>query len=715
MTHDGSGSVGSRAEARPVDGSQMLHATAEADAAPLEDVWDLFGSDGRSGTGHRHVIDVEGRVSLDHGALRLAPNRREGWARQGLSYGPFTPRPGLTFAVHLLNGHNGSHSGPIDGGLRRRFTDWALGPRDRSLRTRFGEFLRSGRKMEAVWLWRWWLRRSPRLEHDEPLDDNLVVGWFDDRAPLAPLADGRCLAVRTNDGETGRVVATVGRGDTLTALPRLLNVPTCYLVVLAPGATTYYAASLPDVDGLAALPEVRPLAIDRRASASGDQVFAGVHQSVLGQVGFSADTRIYGAAIRTIPEWSRPWTSAHVADLLRGEGELTGSRPDHGPGEWTTLDDAHLERTAEGARPVATRGGARIDAPEATGLVVASVAVGSDGSGGVLFRARDDRNFWRATVTPTGGRVDVVVDGASEAVAAADLGEAHGADRRLLQVADDGIVIRAHLDGLPITTVPIRDERLTDATGVGVLVSGTDSVVTDFEAHPRAVRVPDAVRLPELPCPVGSKVVLGDHFGGPRGDLDGSEMEPGRRWRRVLGTGEIEVLGDGSARVRASREAPNPGRTLYVVPCSGLPLVDLDVEVTPPGTSRGQGHQGRGGVVFWQDHDHFVIVNNWLDDSYPGASISMFCRLGPFEDIFRAVWSNVGGSVAWGRPHRLRVAFDGTTLVARVDGEIVLYRTIQDVHADASPIEVRGIGLAVNWEWGNDTGTAFRDLVVRSN
>ena len=50
--------------------------------------------------------------------------------------------------------------------------------------------------------------------------------------------------------------------------------------------------------------------------------------------------------------------------------------------------------------------------------------------------------------------------------------------------------------------------------------------------------------------------------------------------------------------------------------------------MTPPGTGRGEGHNGRGGLVLFQDPDTYVIVNVWLDDApdHDGIAISMFFR-----------------------------------------------------------------------------------------
>src|SRR5918999_4770298 len=60
-----------------------------------------------STSGHKRLgVDVEKVVSIDNGALRIAPLIEAGFNRATLAYGPFVKRPGLVFAVYILNGHN---------------------------------------------------------------------------------------------------------------------------------------------------------------------------------------------------------------------------------------------------------------------------------------------------------------------------------------------------------------------------------------------------------------------------------------------------------------------------------------------------------------------------------------------------------------------------------------------------------------------------------
>jgi hypothetical protein len=183
-------------------------------------------------------------------------------------------------------------------------------------------------------------------------------------------------------------------------------------------------------------------------------------------------------------------------------------------------------------------------------------------------------------------------------------------------------------------------------------------------------------------------------------------------WSRMFGLGHIDIVA-GGARVRADRVKQNPGRTGYGIEWHRPDFADLEVEITPPGSARGQGEGGRAGLVFWQDDANFLLVNDWLADSYAGASISCFSCVGGFEDLYDAVWSNVGDRVRWGAAHRLRVVFDGERLMALVDDEPVLYRALTDIYADAGRLQIRRVGLLANWEWGHDTGSLFRNFRAR--
>jgi hypothetical protein len=173
--------------------------------------------------------------------------------------------------------------------------------------------------------------------------------------------------------------------------------------------------------------------------------------------------------------------------------------------------------------------------------------------------------------------------------------------------------------------------------------------------------------------------------------------------------------GRGSLLVDACAARPNPGRTVYTVAWPDPAFADLQVTMLPPGTGRGQGEAGRGGLAFWQDPGTYLVLNMWLDDweGHDGSSISMFLSANGQERLYDAVWTNVGRRVTWGRRFTLRASCDGRRVLAWLDGEPILYRELRDIHPRLAPMQLRRVGLAANWEWGDDTGTEFTDFVAR--
>src|SRR5690606_1930975 len=109
------------------------------------------------------------------------------------------------------------------------------------------------------------------------------------------------------------------------------------------------------------------------------------------------------------------------------------------------------------------------------------------------------------------------------------------------------------------------------------------------------------------------------------------------------------------------------------------------------------------------DEENHLVLNVWLDDSptHDGSAVSMFLCSGGHEREANALWANVGRAVTWGRRATLAAASDGEHVLVRLDGEPVLHRRVSDVYTGAGPLEIRRVGIVVNREWGDDTGTTF--------
>jgi hypothetical protein len=213
--------------------------------------------------------------------------------------------------------------------------------------------------------------------------------------------------------------------------------------------------------------------------------------------------------------------------------------------------------------------------------------------------------------------------------------------------------------------------------------------------------------------PAGTEEVFVETFEGSPGDLVDGPGPSGVVWERSEGVGVFERAGASGARVRATRTSPNPGRTIYTAAWPDPEYAELTLDLTHPGTRRGDGDAARGGVVLWQDPDNYLVVNLFVDDTFDGASISTFYHLQGNEIMWDAVWTLVPGVVNGGR-NVMEVRFDGSSFLALLDGRPSLHRALTDVYPDAKPLVIRRVGLIANWEWGDDTGTVFHSLIGRT-
>lgn len=637
----------------------------------------------------RRGADAEGVLAVDHGALRIGYMRRAGWGRHGLAYGPFQREGGLAFATLVLNGHNNSQTDPNPEPAPRR---WA-----RRLIRPFHPLLAPHRVPP----------RPPSPCLHPPLPDNLAAGWFAGERPLDPTADSHAFVVRATGGANGDLhVGVVGESPRVVS--SLQNLPVLYVVILRERGAAYYAASLPGAPGTGAFPAMRPLAIDPAAGAS--TLYAGIWQSVLGEIGFQVDTRVFGSRVARPPGLAAWYGTAYAADMLTGTGPLEATPADRSA--WRVVR-GRFERHATGATAAADDSLALLLTGEPAGLVHAYVRPSAEPIG-FAWRVRDAHHFWGVSIDTAACRLLCYEDGVPRDIATAGVDLPAGTEASL-QVIDDGRRIDVLLDGRPLLAAD--DERFGQHGGVGLYAAkaAPASVVHHFEAHPRRVPVPEALRMIPPALPETGRPVVVDTFDAPAGPLEGHPASTGSgAWTKLLGAGVFELDG-GTARVRASVDRPNPGRTAYAVPWPDPAFADVEVKILPPGTERGAGHRGRGGLVLWQDPAHYLIVNTWLDDCYDGTSISSFFFLGGREDVYRAVWTNVGRRVRWGVPYRLRLASDGLTYLVYVDDEPVLYRALSDVFPQAGRLAIRRVGIVANWEWGDDTGSRFLHFTGRTS
>jgi hypothetical protein len=670
----------------------------------------VVGSESDDGA-RRAGVDVEGVLSIDHGALRIQPLIEAGWNRACLSYGPFERRAGLVLGVSMVNGHNTSQAEQLPDTLQGRLRRWLTGPETERARERALKWLTTGRVRRVIRQFRWWARTAKDRKAVERLDENLAVGWFP-RADSHPMHEGSAFVMHATGPENGELWRRVG-GGFQPVIRGVQNLHIYYVVALRPDSAVYYAASVPRAHGLSPYPLMRPLGIDP-GSGGEREVWASIHQSLLGQIGFRLDTRVYGVGVAELADWTSWHGGAQAADELRGEGPLAGSVDALGC-RWVDLGGS-LQRSAAGVVPGGGEGACALEVPGPSGLI--RVRLRNDGrdacAATLRWRMRDPSSFWELRLSAQALELAVVLAGLREIVASA--GRTVGPAGEL-QVVDDGRTLAISLAGeFPFGRL-LEDRRLADERGLAIalLDDGTGSVSAGLiEAHPREIPLPAALDFGKPWFRTGNETLVADDFSRAAGELDASRTPVGDKpWQRIFGNGRFELTGDGSVRVCATRQQPINGRVMYSVDWDREDFADIEVDITPPGTRRGEGENGLAGVVAWQDDDNYVTINSWTCDGYPGASMSCFFRIRGWEDLYDAIWSNVGARVRHGHPYRMRLVFDGTNYIVFVDDEPVVYRALTDVYPDCKPLRIRRVGIITNWEWGRDTGSVFRNFRVR--
>lgn len=658
----------------------------------------------------RRGIDREKAIAVDNNALRFKPLIQPGWGRQGIVYGEYQRTNGLAVAVLLLNGHNTSQAETMEW-LYKRIPRWLKGSETESILQRVVAWSVSKHKWGTVRRLLGWFRIAAEVTKFfslSEINDNLAVGWFNSIVPSNPTKNGNGFVVRATGAENGELLVRVGT-NLLSVFRGLQNVPVYYVVILRERGAAYYAGSLPQVYGLPAYPQLRPVAID--AIDSDATIYAGVHQSVLGQIGFRADTRVYGVKVKTIAEFATWYGTAHLADTLKGKGNLTDRSAEVG-GNWQVLSGS-FKRTERGLVASENNSLAILNPQSTSGLLHLEIATGDELADlKVIWRFSDRDNYWCCRLNSKRLCVETIAQGEPKAILTNSPCYLAPNSVSYLQILDDGREIQIYLNGKLIGD-RLTDDRLAEATGVGLAGSQANSslYLRHFEAHPRTVTI-SSLDLGSLWWREGTNVVVRDDFQAGEGDLAGKKTSVGDLvWQKTIGKGTFK-LQSGMAKVDANVARPNPGRTAYTVAWDSRDLADVAVTIFPPGRERGQGDKGRGGLIFWQDKNNYIIINTWLDDFYEGESISCFFRIDGFEEIYDAVWSNIGQAIGFGQPYTLRAIFDGSNYTVRVNAQTVLYRALTDIYPWAAAIDINRVGIVANWEWGNDTGSSFSDFIA---
>ena len=392
----------------------------------------VIGSTTEAGVARRG-IDRESVIEIRDGALRIHPLVIPGWNRAGISYGPFERRDGLGLAIHVLNADNGSETYRL-ASVVRRLGRWALASQTDSLWTRLlrWPFRLVGNGVTRKL--RYWYSACHIEKAYRPMRENLAVGWFAADAPADAAANGDAFVVRGANVHNGELDLCIG-DRLLPVIESLPNVPFYYFVLLRENGSAYYIASHDHVPGAAAYPAMRPIAIN--ATSTGTLLYPGLHQSMAGESGFTAETVLYHAHVARYAALSAWYGTAHAADRLTGDGRLAGSKSETGA-EWQALT-GDPERSADGARPGGSLGMACLLPDKPTGLIHAVMTIASDnGKAGIVWRLSDARNYLALLMSRDGCELVMVAGGERAVLQTCDPAKLDTRRPLAVQIRDDG-------------------------------------------------------------------------------------------------------------------------------------------------------------------------------------------------------------------------------------------------------------------------------------
>ena len=489
-------------------------------------------------------------------------------------------------------------------------------------------------------------------------DGNLVVGWSDSADRTSGVANG--LVIRSSGGDNAQLcLATPGRPVLVDGFP---NLPLQVVTVQLAQGTLVLAATLANAARLPQFGQLRPLGVIAQPAGR----WAVLQQAVLGQVGWSVDTTVVSVDVDLVPDGFGPQPQPDTATYQFGDQVLTGGPLAEAPGLLLVEDDA-----------------------------AAALRIGDDGSGWLVSRREGVLSLERWA----GG-------------AAVESWEADRSATGAVEVLDDGSELRV-LAGDALAIGPVLHHANASCTAV----AATEGSV--LHIWPRILECPAALLGPRPALPNAHTPVIDQAFGAVEApDLDGHKASDDAVWSRTIGSQPFALTARGLVLPPVDGRASRSGtlaklregsgvRTAYTVPWRHSTAA-LTADILPPGTGRHQGHGCRAGLIFVQDDDNALLVNIWLDDNYDGTSVSSFFRLGGHEEVFDAVWVNVGRRITWGRPTELTVACDGDNYLVSVDGRPVLHRAITTVYPRAQRLQLHRVGVVTNWEFGQDTGSTIR-------
>lgn len=612
------------------------------------------------------VNDPERTISLRGGALRMAPIAEPGWDRSVALIDVGCLEPGQVVWTDVRPAHLSSETLPLET-RRDRLQVWLLGSRTDSPARRLALLLSPCRHREGpIRRWRRWLKRNEAMHRRAPASVNQIVGLFADTTGTTPADALAGLAVRPLGPRNGGFsIATPGGEPTRHVIDGCTNTSYRMAFIVRPDSILIAVGGEPGT-ALAPAPALSPLGIVHRSVAD-TPLWLGVSNLIVGQHGFSSDTIIEGLGVDRLgasaPGCGVPQATANEHRThQRLEAEAIGG---------VALIDVRLELEQEGSLEL------RWGSDSIVSLTRSLARLQCDGE--TISRPLAAHGPVHLSVNVLGGRTRVHVD-----------------DQLLLDLPSSG----TH-QSTSSGTHQSNSAALTEVVQINLMSGRVDR----FEVLPFAVGPVGGPSTSPL-LDQGNDVVADQRFDGAA-LVDLAEDED-HDWQRVLGNTPI-----GREYGVASIVEPLTERTVYLQPNRWSDSVDIETEIEPPPRVEGVLQRCRAGLAAGSGPDNLLMVNAWIDDSYGGGSVSTFLRLDGGEEIFDAVWVNVGAALDWTTPFVLRLQTDGDFYRVMLDGHTVVSRSISDQTRLVPRIEMTHVGIVANWEWGLDTGSLFRRFTVR--
>jgi len=337
---------------------------------------------------------------------------------------------------------------------------------------------------------------------------------------------------------TGRLLARI-KGKAVPVLEYVPNIPLYYLVMLRERGAIYYVSTWPDTFQHHGYPVMMPLGIDREEKHS--PLYGGFFQSILGEIGFRVDSRVYGVKVGKVAMGEAWYGMAQVADALTGQGALS-QQPCHRGGTWK-VEMGTFERTSRGTQAIDFPALASIEADRKVGLIgVELIPQNRRLNIGIAFLYQDADHHWRVYIKNNQAFLQRVWKKKIEHIATTQVKKRLGRKGEVLQILLQDMQVRVLLGHqvLFVASLASSDKLLAQAARIALYSAG-QGYFKNLEVHAADVPIPEQMRIAWPWRIPQTEVVMADSLQGEPALLEGRVVSPNVIWERRAGKGIIEI------------------------------------------------------------------------------------------------------------------------------------------------------------------------------